>query len=185
MKSEGYKTDTLLLLFLVQPKGTNGNLDLTCNFLSRAASVWFPCLACLAFQYCFWAEYRFMGQTLKRQSTTDQQTHTVTKATGVSEMFLTAQYWNLGIPKYKEHVKIIYPIYQSTPNFIQNILFKQLDCQSTSFINWGFLKETIASVIDKEIKPCNHNMVRPFLIIMGVCSRCQNVNRMRLMTCVA
>lgn len=47
---------------------------LTWSFFSRAASVWFPCFACLAFQYCFWAEYRFMGHTLKRQSeeTTDR-----------------------------------------------------------------------------------------------------------------
>lgn len=28
----------------------------------------FPCFPCLAFQNCFWAEYLFMGHTLKRQS---------------------------------------------------------------------------------------------------------------------
>lgn len=41
----------------------------TCNFLKRSPCVLLcPCFPCLAFQNCFWAEYLFMGHTLKRQS---------------------------------------------------------------------------------------------------------------------
>lgn len=41
----------------------------TCNFLNRSPCVLlFPCFPCFAFQNCFWAEYLFMGHTLKRQS---------------------------------------------------------------------------------------------------------------------
>lgn len=41
----------------------------TCNFLNRSPCVLLlPCFPCFAFQNCFWAEYLFMGHTLKRQS---------------------------------------------------------------------------------------------------------------------
>lgn len=46
----------------------------TCNFLNRSACVLlFPCFPCLAFQNCFWAEYLFMGHTLKRQSAEEER----------------------------------------------------------------------------------------------------------------
>lgn len=47
-----------------------GGVSLTCSFCSRTTSaiLSFSCLACLAFQNCFWAEYRLMGHTLNRQS---------------------------------------------------------------------------------------------------------------------
>lgn len=55
---------------------------ITCSFLNRSPCVLlFPCFPCFAFQNCFWAEYLFMGHTLKRQSGEEE------KHSGTQELF--------------------------------------------------------------------------------------------------
>lgn len=55
---------------------------ITCSFLNRSPCVLlFPCFPCFAFQNCFWAEYLFMGHTLKRQSEEEE------KHSGTQELF--------------------------------------------------------------------------------------------------
>lgn len=70
----GKKTETLSSNLDVDCKIKNKKTGYTCNFLNRSPCVLlFPCFPCLAFQNCFWAEYLFIGHTLKRQSAEEEK----------------------------------------------------------------------------------------------------------------
>ncbi len=73
--SDGWKHITLTEIWVC--------VTLTCSFCSRTTSaiLSFSCLACLAFQNCFWAEYRLMGHTLNRQS---EREHTALEQSGAA-----------------------------------------------------------------------------------------------------
>lgn len=58
-------------------------LILTCSLLSSTASVVLLAPGFAAFQNCFWAEYRFMGHSLNRQSIKTDETERLLQPFGI------------------------------------------------------------------------------------------------------